>query len=217
MFSLAKKILFQGDSITDGNRGRNDDLNHILGHGYPYIIAAKLGYELVDSKPQFINRGISGNRVSDLYGRWNEDAISLKPDLLSILIGINDAGCIISGQPSGASDRFERVYSHLLEETKEVLPNTGLIICEPFVLKTGTTSEKWEAWQEKVAQYQAITRVLANEYGALFVPLQNAFYEACKKAEAAYWVWDGVHPTTTGHYLIAKEWLGIVQKSSLSI
>ena len=94
-----RRILFQGDSITDGARGRNDDLNHILGHGYAYIIASKLGYELAENRPLFLNRGISGNRVSDLYARWNEDTFSLKPDLISILIGVNDAWRIVDGEP----------------------------------------------------------------------------------------------------------------------
>ncbi|MDQ0888554.1 lysophospholipase L1-like esterase [Paenibacillus sp. V4I9] len=129
----AGRILFQGDSITDGARGRNDDLNHILGHGYPYLIASKLGNELAEKQPLFINRGISGNRVSDLYARWNEDAFSLRPDEISILIGVNDAGRIVNGDPGGATDRFERSYRHLLGETKEVLPAARLILCEPFI------------------------------------------------------------------------------------
>ena len=112
-------ILFQGDSITDGNWGRNQDPNHILGHGYVYLIAAQLGLEFAQSQPLFINRGVSGNRVSDLYARWNEDAFSLKPDLISILAGVNDAGRIIQGQPEGATDRFERIYRQLLSETRK--------------------------------------------------------------------------------------------------
>lgn len=212
-----RRILFQGDSITDGARGRNDDLNHILGHGYAYIIAGKLGYELAENRPLFLNRGISGNRVSDLYARWNEDTFSLKPDLISILIGVNDAWRIVNGEPGGATDRFERAYRLLLEETREVLPAAGLVLCEPFILQVAPIATKWEAWQERMPRYQEAVRKLADEFGAVFVPLQAAFDDACKRTDASYWIWDGVHPTAAGHELIARQWLAVVQESHLAI
>jgi lysophospholipase L1-like esterase len=212
-----KTILFQGDSITDGNRGRNNDLNHILGHGYAYMIAGKLGNEHAESGLHFINRGISGDRASDLYARWNEDAISLKPDLISILIGVNDAWRIIKGEPSGATDRFERAYRHLLEETKEVLPQAGLILCEPFILRAGTLDEQWVAWENRLIVYSQIVQLLAVEYQAVFVPLQSAFLDAASRTDAEYWLWDGVHPTAAGHDLIARQWLSTVQNSPLAI
>jgi len=210
-------ILFQGDSITDCDRARYDEPNHVLGSGYPHIIASKLSYELTDKKPHFINRGISGNRVSDLYARWNEDAISLKPTLLSILIGVNDAWRMMNNDPSGVTDRFERSYRHLLEETREALPETKLVLCEPFILNVGVTSEQWEKWIAKLNQYQAIVHTLASEYNAIVVPLQKAFDDACQRSEAGYWLWDGVHPTAAGHELIAREWLNTVQNSSAAI
>lgn len=206
-------ILFQGDSITDGNRDRLGDKNHILGHSYAYMIAGKLGNEFAQQQPIFINRGVSGDRVSDLYARWNEDAICLQPDLISILIGVNDAWRIVAGEPSGATDRFERAYRHLLEETKDVLPQSKIILCEPFILKTGATEEKWETWCRLVSNYQQIVRGLAAEFDALHVPLQAAFEEATQRAEASYWLWDGVHPTAAGHDLIARKWLEIVGRS----
>lgn len=204
-----KVILFQGDSITDGGRGRNNDLNHILGHSYPYIIASKLGYQFAEQQPIFVNRGVSGNRVSDLYARWNEDAISLQPDLLSILIGVNDAWRIMNHLPAGDTDRFERAYRHLLAETKEVLPRTQLVLCEPFILKTGATEDKWTEWKAKLDHYGQVVRELCREFDAIFVPLQAAFDQAAERAEASYWLWDGVHPTAAGHYLIAEQWLNI--------
>lgn len=164
--------MFQGDSITDGNRDRGTDLNHILGHGYAYIIAAKLGNEYAHLQPSFINRGISGNRVSDLYARWNEDAISLKPDVISLLIGVNDAWFTVNDQPGGFTDRFERAYRHLLQETKEVLPDAKLVLCEPFILKTSATAEKWALWWEIISRYQQTVLRLAEEFGAVHVPLQ---------------------------------------------
>lgn len=210
-------ILFQGDSITDGGRYRQDPSNRDLGHSYAYLIAAKLGVELAAKQPHFINRGISGDRVSDLYARWNEDVLFFKPDKLSILIGVNDAWRIMNGLPTGATDRFESAYRHLLGETKEKLPATGLVLCEPFILNVGAPAENWLAWQEKLVRYQQVVRQLADEFGAVFVPLQQPLDEACAIAEAAYWLPDGVHPSAAGHALIAAEWLKAVQASPYAI
>lgn len=208
-------LLFQGDSITDGNRDRGSDLNHILGHSYAYIIAAKLGHEYAHLRPSFINRGVSGDRVSDLYARWNEDAISLKPDVISLLVGVNDAWRQMNGEPSGATDRFERAYLHLLEETREALPETKLILCEPFILNTGAPAEKWGEWKELVSRYQTIVLRLAKQFGAVHVPLQDAFDQAAQLADPAYWLWDGVHPTAAGHDLVAQRWLEVVGGSGI--
>jgi lysophospholipase L1-like esterase len=210
-----KIILFQGDSITDGNRGRNDDPNHILGHSYAYIIGGKLGNELAEKQLKFYNRGISGDRISDLYARWNEDAISLQPDVISILIGVNDIWRIMNGEPSGVTDRFERAYRHVLEETNEVMPQTKLILCEPFILRTGAPAEQWEEWEMRITHYQNVVRELSQQFHAIHVPLQEAFNDATKRADAAYWLWDGVHPTAAGHDLIAKEWLKNIEKNGL--
>ncbi|MFS0873424.1 SGNH/GDSL hydrolase family protein [Paenibacillus xylanilyticus] len=210
-------ILFQGDSITDGGRSRNDDPNHFLGHGYAYLISSRLGAELAGKQPLFYNRGVSGDRASDLYARWNEDTFSLTPDLISILIGVNDAWRTMNGEPSGVTDRLGRAYRHLLEETREVLPSTGLVLMEPFILKTGATVERWDMWQERIGQYQRLVRELATEFGAVLVPLQDEFNQATEKADASYWLWDGVHPTAAGHELIARQWLSVVQNSPLKI
>lgn len=217
MSNQQKTILFQGDSITDCGRARSDGPNYNLGHGYASIIASKLGNQLAESTPQIINRGVSGDRVSDVYARWNEDAISLNPDLISILIGVNDAWRIMNNLPSGATDRFERAYRHLLQETKEVLPDARLVLCEPFILEVGATSEKWEEWQLHLGKYSRIVQQLVNEYDAIFVPLQDAFNRSLERAEASYWLWDGVHPTPAGHDLIAEEWFAAVEKSGIKI
>lgn len=211
------KFLFQGDSITDGGRGRNEDPNHILGHSYAALIAAKLGHEYAEYQPVFINRGISGDRVSDLYARWNEDAISLQPDLISILIGVNDAWRIMDGLPHGATDRFERAYRHLLAETREVLPNTALVLCEPFILNVGAPAANWPEWKAKLDYYSEVVRGLSKEFNTVFVPLQSVFDEAAQRVEPSYWLWDGVHPTYAGHHLIAEQWLKVVRESKLDL
>ncbi|WP_424766884.1 SGNH/GDSL hydrolase family protein [Paenibacillus sp. sgz302251] len=215
MSTAQKTILFQGDSITDGGRSRNDDPNHSLGHSYPFLIASKLGNRRAESRPVFINRGISGDRVSDLYARWNEDAISLKPNLLSILAGVNDAGRMVAKLPGGATDRFERAYRHLLDETKEVMPETKLVLCEPFILPVGTRLEHWSEWDKLLKRYRPIVQELCKEYDAVFVPLQDAFSHASERTDTSYWLWDGVHPTAAGHDLIAEQWLAAVGGSPL--
>lgn len=204
-------VLFQGDSITDGGRSRDDDPNHFLGHGYAYIISARLGHLLADRQPLFLNRGVSGDRMSDLYARWNEDVFSLKPDVLSILIGVNDTWSIVKGEARGVTDRFERSYRHVLEETREVLPDTRLVLCEPFILRNGAPAEDWEQWEQRTVAQQEIVRRLAGEFQAVHVPVQQRFNEAARRTGAAYWLWDGVHPTAAGHDLLAEAWLEAVK------
>ncbi|MEK3885176.1 SGNH/GDSL hydrolase family protein [Paenibacillus sp. PL2-23] len=216
MESKEKTVLFQGDSITDAGRPREQGAS-ALGQGYVNFIAGKLGFELADTRHRFVNRGISGNRVSDLYARWNEDAIYLKPDIISILIGVNDVWRIMHKLPEGASDRFERAYRHLLDETREVLPNTGLILCEPFILQAGIAVEGWEEWRGHLDGYRRIVAKLAEQYDAVFVGLQEQFDQAALRRDPAYWLNDGVHPTAAGHELIAREWIRAVQSSRLAL
>lgn len=212
-----RRILFQGDSITDGNRGRDADPNHILGHGYAFWIAAELGLKLAAKQPEFMNRGISGNRVSDLEARWQEDAIELKPDTLSILVGVNDILMSIA-EPGGFDPiGYEQGYRRLLEQTRNDLPEAKLILCEPFILPGGHTDSDWQAWRTAADACSGAVQRLAEQFGALFVPLQDAFDNACQTAPASYWIWDGVHPTTAGHGLLAKRWLDTVQKSEVAI
>ena len=198
-------ILFQGDSITDGNRGRNSDLNHVHGHGYQYIIAAELTADNIDKKVEFINRGISGNRIADLYGRWVEDCLNLKPTILSILIGINDI--IFNWEHKSGSDpeRYEKIYRYLLDEVKKQNPDTLIVIMEPFF------GEKKEEelntfFKEHIGGYAAAAKKIAEEYGAVFVPLQDMIDSYKEKTDIYNILWDGIHPTTCGHELIARRW-----------
>ena len=115
-------ILFQGDSITDGNRSRNEDWNHVMGHGYAYLLASQLGYQQPGKNFHFYNRGVSGNKITDLAARWQQDTIDLKPDVLSILIGVNDVNSMFAGQEPVNAEKFEEVYRSILSQTKEKLP-----------------------------------------------------------------------------------------------
>ena len=201
VFTQGARILFQGDSITDGNRGRTADPNHILGHGYQFIIACKYGDELAERHLTFINRGVSGNRVSDLAHRWQKDTLDLKPDVLSILVGVNDLG---RGVPA---DEYGRQYDQLLADTVKALPHVKLILCEPFGLPVGPKKDGWDAYQKDLAARQAIVAKLALKYHAADVKCQAAFDDATRRAPADHWIWDGVHPTYSGHQVLADEWV----------
>ncbi len=205
-------FLFQGDSITDGNRSRNNDWNHVMGHGYQYITACKLGYEYPEKGFHFFNRGISGNTVPDLAARWQTDTLDLKPDLLSILIGINDVSAQINGDKSFTVAAYEQGYRALLEQTKKQLPQVQFVLCEPFILPVGNVKDKWEAYSEEVKKRQAVVKRLATAYDAVYVPFQSAFDQAQAKAPAEYWIWDGIHPMPAGHELMAREWIRQVSK-----
>ena len=205
-------FLFQGDSITDGNRTRNTDWNHVMGHGYQYIIASKLWYELPEKKFHFFNRGISGNKVTDLGKRWDIDTIALKPDLLSILIGINDINASIGGDKNFTAESFEEKYRALLQKTKNELPAVQLVLCEPFILPVGKVKGKWDLYDTEIKKYQAIVKKLAIEFKAIHIAFQLAFDKVLQKAPADYWIWDGIHPMPAGHELMAREWVKQVGK-----
>jgi lysophospholipase L1-like esterase len=207
LFTEGRRILFQGDSITDGNRGRNSDPNHILGHGYQFIIAARCGAEMAERNLIFMNRGISGNRVSDLARRWQKDTIDLKPDVLSILVGVNDLGF---GVPA---DQYEQQYDQLLADTMKALPNVKLILCEPFGLPVGGKKDIWPDYYPKLMERRFIVNKLARKYHAPVVHFQKMFEDAAKRMPAEYWIWDGVHPTYSGHQLMADEWVRTVRES----
>ena len=204
-------FLFQGDSITDGNRSRNEDLNHVLGHGYAYLIAAKLGYALPQKNFHFSNRGVSGNQITDLVQRWPDDTIALKPDLLSILIGVNDTMNETGGNKNATISGFERNYRALLSETMRQIPSVQLVIMEPFLLPVGKLKSDWSRYQEAISGRQAAAKKLADEFNAVYVPLQDKFTKAAKQyPPETYWLWDGIHPMPNGHELIALEWIGQV-------
>ncbi len=203
------KILFYGDSITDMNRHREDADGTVYsyGVGYTNFLVGELGYKYPE-KHTFINRGISGNRIVDLYARIKIDVWNHQPDVLSILIGVNDVWHEISYQNGVELPRWERTYRTLIEETKERLPNVKIMILEPFILE-GSATDGEERWQQflQVKEYAKVAKKLAEEYGLCFVPLQEKFDEATKNCSVEHYLFDGVHPTAVGARLIAGEWL----------
>ena len=195
-----KVFLFQGDSITDCGRSREHDDS--MGVGYPLLVTAKLSSEN-PYQYTFYNRGISGNRIVDVYARIKLDIINLKPDYMSILIGINDVWHEVGRHNGVDAVKFEKIYGMLIEEVLEALPNLKIMLLEPFVLPGAATISteaepgKWEYFKEETALRAAATKRLAEKYNLTFVPLQERFNKANADAPSmGYWLYDGVHPTS---------------------
>ena len=153
---------------------------------------------------KIFNRGISGNKVFQLAARWQADCLDLKPNVLSILIGVNDCWHTLRGTYQGTVEIYERDYRALLERTRQALPKTKLVICEPFVLRCGEVNEKWFPVFDG---YRAAAKRVAETFRATFIPFQAMFDEAAKLAPPERWSKDGVHPSTDGASLIAQNWL----------
>ncbi len=203
------KILFQGDSITDAGRDRNNQSpnnSRGLGDGYPVLVAGHLLSKHAASKPTIHNRGISGNKVPDLTNRWQADCLDLKPDVLSILIGVNDIWHKLNGKYAGTVADYETGFRELLEKTRSELPKTRIMICEPFVLRCGAINDKWFP---EFDERRAVAKKLAESMSLDFVPFQTMFDEATEIAPPNYWAGDGVHPTLAGHSLMANKWLEV--------
>ena len=203
-------VLFQGDSITDAGRDKkNQSANNSqgLGRGYPNLIGGALLADYPEKKLTVLNRGISGHKVPDLAARWQKDTIDLKPDILSILIGVNDIWHKLAGRYDGTVQDYETGFRKLLKETQEKLPNVRIVICEPFVLRCGAVND---TWFPEFDQRREVANQLAAELKLDRVPFQIMFDDATKVAPPEYWAGDGVHPTLAGHALMAKTWREVV-------
>ena len=204
-------VLFQGDSITDCGRDRSatePNLARALATGYPLLIASRLLGDRPAANLRIFNRGVSGNTVPDLDARWQADTLDLKPDLLSILIGVNDIWHTLSGTYHGTVEQYEAQYNALLDRTRRALPGVRLVVMEPFVLRTGAVTDAW--FPEFDRRREAAARV-AERAGATFLPLHDLFDRLSRQAPPAYWAADGVHPTVAGHGVIARAWLETVR------
>ncbi len=215
-----KTILFQGDSITDCGRtyeNKNSFWNKIyykinkrtpMGDGYPALVAAELG-----NGYNFINRGVGGDRIVDVYGRIVKDIINIKPDCMSLLVGVNDVWRAFDSNNGTGIRRFEKTYNIFLEEMKQELPDTKLIIFGAFVLEGTATKDvpdqpdRYKKFRASVEEVAEVTKALAEKYGYKFIDLQKVFDEAEKTTAASELLSDGVHPTLKGHELIKNEWI----------
>jgi lysophospholipase L1-like esterase len=185
------KILFQGDSITDAFR-KPEEINPAfqLGNGYAFL----LGALYPDERFEFVNRGVSGNSIEHLAQRWQRDALDLRPDLLSLLIGVNNC------------------YRSLLESLRIRNPGIQFILLEPFLAEAGDVTierkSRLRAIQQGIGQ-------ISKEYDASFVPLQQIFDQALSGAPAASWSYDGVHASHAGFQLLADAWLEAAESHRL--
>ncbi|NLJ85303.1 MAG: SGNH/GDSL hydrolase family protein [Firmicutes bacterium] len=200
-FQKCHRILFQGDSVTDCGRDRNNPRS--LGSGYPALIAAELWARYPELQLDILNRGVSGDRVYDLTERWQKDCINLQPDWVSILVGINDTWRRYDSGVSSPISKFKAAYRQLLHETR-LNTGAGLILCDPFVLPHPADRL---AWREDLNPRIDVVRELAMEFSAIYIPLDGVFAAASTKAKPEFWAEDGVHPTLAGHGLIARVWL----------
>lgn len=212
---MAKRILFQGDSITDC--GRNREQIGSMGTGYAFMVKGQLGAECPDEY-EFINKGISGNRIVDVYARIKQDIINLKPDYMSLLIGVNDVWHELNWCNGVSAEKFEKIYDMLIGEVLEALPDLKIMLLAPFVLEASATTateeepDRWDNFRTEVPLRAAAAERIAKKYGLPLITLQDKFDEACKQAPASYWLADGVHPTPMGHWIIKNEWLKAFHK-----
>jgi lysophospholipase L1-like esterase len=201
-------ILFQGDSITDAGRNREEKAfnnTRALGSGYALLAASRLLHEHADKNLQIANRGISGNKVYQLTERWEDDCLNLRPGVLSILIGVNDFWHMLNGSYDGTIETYRKDFNALLERTKEKLPDVKLVIGEPFAV-TGTKAVD-SKWFPRFDEYRNAAREIAQRFDAVFIPYQSIFDKATKSTPAVYWTHDGVHPSLAGSQLMAEAWL----------
>ncbi|MCH9656619.1 MAG: SGNH/GDSL hydrolase family protein [Planctomycetes bacterium] len=205
-------VLFQGDSITDARRDRKSEKHannsRGLGYGYPLLIGSKLLQDHPKLSLKVYNRGISGNKVPDLQKRWQTDCLDLKPAVLSILIGVNDMWHKMNGKYDGTVKDYQTGFTTLLQQTKAALPDTKIVICEPFVLRCGAVKE---SWIPEFDQRRAVAKEVAQTAGTIWVPFQSMFDEAIAAGtKPDYWAGDGVHPTLAGHALMGQTWRDVV-------
>ena len=204
-------ILFQGDSITDAGRDKKNQIANqqkALGAGYAWMAASHLLIKNPQLNLTIHNRGISGNKVHQLANRWDKDCLDLKPDILSIMIGVNDIWHGLNGKYEGTVKTYEDDFLSLMERTRKALPKTQFVICEPFVLRCGAVNDKWFP---EFDRYRAAARKVADQNNATFVPFQSMFDEAVQYAPPKHWAGDGVHPSSHGASLMAHFWTQSVQ------
>ena len=197
-----KTILFQGDSITDAGRNFQDDA--CMGYGYATMTAGKIAVDW-PGQYQVVNKGISGNRIVDVYARIKKDIINLNPSYMSILIGVNDVWHEFGERNGVDAVKFERVFDWLITELKEALPELKILVLEPFVLKGPATEHVWEGFSSEVSLRAAACKRLAEKHDLIFVPLQEKLEALAAATSNTYVLGDGVHPTYAGHELISRE------------
>lgn len=230
-------VLFSGDSITEGNRGRKMDCNHIFGHGYQYIAASELALRYCAERPKFINKAYSGYTMTRLLNTWKEDVLDNNPTVLSILAGVNDGMFGFQNNLTGdeVNEKYEDALSQAICMTREKVPEVKILVCEPFYFPLDNSNPTYEFTPhpdcepefirpdkdeseesmnfrfETVQGTRKSAKKIAEKYSCAFVPLYEKFEREISKTKREYFMWDGTHPTIAGHMLIAKEWLKVFE------
>lgn len=206
-----QKLLFIGDSVTDGGRQRpnGEGLSDALGKAYPAFVDGLLETVYPERAIRVVNQGNSGNTVRDLAARWETDVFAHRPDWLSVCIGVNDVWRQFD-QPRRAEiavplDEYEAVLSRLCRETRPALAG-GLILMTPFYIEDNPA----DAMRSRMDAYGAVVRRVAGEMDALCVDTQVAFNRALKHRHSAALAWDRVHPNMAGQMILAKAFLDTV-------
>lgn len=202
------KFLFQGDSITDASRIRDDDKN--FGFGYPNLFASQVMCNN-PHKVEFINCGVSGDRIVDLYARMKVDIINLKPDYMTILIGVNDVWHELNDENGVDIEKFQKIYEMLIEEILKELPDIKIILLEPFILKGAGTERYYDVFRGEIERRAKVVKGIADKFGLAFVPLQDKFDKASADGDTEYWLCDGVHPSAAGHCLIKNALADVIK------
>lgn len=207
---MPKRILFQGDSITDAGRNREDFYS--LGYGYPLLVAAHLTAEQ-PGVYEYVNRGVGGDLLADLYNRRQADLLDLEPDYLSLFIGTNDAWAELDqGRPIDTV-AFEQMYTDLLTEIFATCPHVKVMLISPAIMEglfsrnTAEQPDRLNQFRAHVASRVEAVRRVAEKHHLPFVDMQAVYDAACQRADAAVWTGDGAHPTPGGHELIKRVWL----------
>lgn len=208
-------ILFQGDSITDmAHIESNTDLNHIYGHSFVFLLAAHLGAEHPEAEVKIINKGVSGSGLSDMIARWESDTALYRPDIISILIGINDIINQADTNGNDSSTEYKNKLQKLIDKIRLDLPETKIVICEPFGFPEAANKRYRNVFKAEIPLYASAAQQISYDNDLIFVPLRDEFenaYKAHPELGYKHWIWDGIHPTAAGHMLIARQWLKYVK------
>lgn len=233
------RVVYMGDSITDGNWGKGDgkpaaernliDRNHLYGSGFMYLCATYFQGYYPQRGYLFFNRGVSGNALDDLAARWQQDAISTQPDVLSVMCGANDMLRYVDAvahaakparMPAFDFKAWEASYRGLLDASRKANPALKIVLCTPFATKSGPLKEDpyYDLRQTLLTEYSRIVTRIAADYGATLVPfdqLMARLETQHPQGDETYWVWDGIHPTPAGHRQMADVWIDAVTRAGV--
>lgn len=229
----ACSVLFIGDSVTDGGWGNSggkntsadkrnhNDMNHIYGHSFMMLCATHYESNMPDANWKFYNRGISGNTLADIATRWHSDVLNLQPDVVSVLVGINDVYAFVKSRKDNPDATFdfeiwEKQYRSLLDSLLIMNKDVKIMIGAPFIAKEGSigSASNYEEYERMVTQLVAIIKGIAHDYKASFLPFNEMFAKLiANQPRPGYWIWDGIHPTPAGHRRMADLWIKVFDEA----